>query len=97
MVILKKEYLNCDYIGGHPITCELISQKWRDFSQAELAAIFSAHPNNLSFFEQGSAVEEATETVKTKQTENVNTTAPSTRATGSTVTTTATKGAVSEG
>jgi hypothetical protein len=99
MLIISNVLGESIYEGAHPITGKDIKVKWKEFTQEELWGFIDLSPNNKWFFEPESSFfrPEITETVKTKQTENVNTTAPSTRATGSTVTTTATKGAVSEG
>lgn len=94
MLIISEVLANSTYVGLHPINGKEISQKWSEFTQAELKAIYEMHPSNRFSFDPNSTLEEEPVS-KQKQAENVNTTAPNTRATGSTTTTA--KATVSEG
>ena len=82
------------YEGPHPITGKDIKQKWSEFSQDDLYAILEAHPSNFYIFDSNSDFIRPEPTTKTKQADNVNTTAQSTRTANDTVTTTA-KGTLS--
>lgn len=77
------------YEGAHPITGKQIKVKFKEFTQEELWGFIDLSENNKYYFEpESSFVRPAVaETPKQKQAENVNTTAPNTRATGSTTTT----------
>jgi hypothetical protein len=93
MLIISEVLANSTYVGLHPITGKEINQKWSDFTQAELKAIYEMHPSNRFSFDPNSTFDDETVS-KQKQAENVNTTAPSTRTANDTVTTTA-KGTLS--
>lgn len=93
MLIISEVLANSTYVGLHPINGKEISQKWSEFTQAELKAIYEMHPSNRFSFDPNSTLEEEPVS-KQKQAENVNTTAQSTTRANDTVTTTA-KGTLS--
>jgi hypothetical protein len=92
MLIIKSEIANTRYGGLHPVTeADLTKVLWKDLPQDVLEIVYSDERNRAIIFDAASELE----TPKQKQAENVNTTAPNTRATGSTTTTA--KTTVSEG
>lgn len=93
MLIISEVLANSTYVGLHPINGKEISQKWSEFTQAELKAIYEMHPSNRFSFDPNSTLEEEPVS-KQKQADNVNTTAQSTTRANDTVTTTA-KGTLS--
>lgn len=95
MLKINPELLHSTYRGIHPINGQEIEKKLSEFTQEELIAIYNADKMNIYLFDFSSDFNSVAETPKQKQAENVNTTAPNTRATGSTTTTA--KATVSEG
>lgn len=94
MLIISNLLGECTYEGAHPITGKQVKVKWKEFSQEELWGFIDMSPENKNIFEPESSFIRPEPTIKTKQADNVNTTAPSTRTANDTVTTTA-KGTLS--